>query len=810
MPFLVNNMKIISDMDPRDPDYVPIGWVKTSRNNRTVFLTSMPERLIVQGKMMLIDYQKKGRFLEVDSDKLDFRVVKVNDAKNREVLESVEDMEVDEIEGNALAEPPEHCAVDLKATEEQTDLIISATKRLQLDTENPVDHDAELKTASEILRHVMESSSNLETLSDLEGLKESLGKARTDEDFIEILKSNVQVYDYFSKVMKAKLLSEMINLPLNPSSPLVGWPVNINENVYVEVIKLANAKASEVLSFICSVILPKDQQIGNEDVIRVADLFSTLAHTVSKNQNALAKLKSIVLQSEGLSASGLDRSARLKGTESSSSLSRGRHLMVDLCESSFKSRVKDGKSFTLICDNLNLKQQNMTQSVIHIDDVATDDLSNEPIDPNLLPELFDPQKFLLGSNENKALLQHVEYAAAVRLGNILGDIEPEASKLKRFLPHAHKHGRSHEVKVQSEIFIPPPDYLNEADNAEFFEFCMKKEAEFLDAVAESVEYKEEFMKDLDLVKCKKVIESGILESEEDVKARESAESRVLDKVKQFGHWIGFGDALTFKQFWLGAKAIAHGNCTAFERLDFLPHFRLALFHAKMNKCYMDFPVLMPKKAMMEDEGTLPELVAIAGIQGISIEEKKISNSFEKHDQLLMLTGHLYLANMFRNFVKEDHKAMDGIVNEATAVEFVQSMMDKYDIELYFNPERVVPEDKWDDPSNYARDAVARMILSEMFDAGEEEEDWFLLKGLRLIMVVYFLNRKYKIQDSKYAAFLMLDEVFERQASERDKERMNRAVCVNPSGKKGGGLFAYVFNKIIMSHLTLNILQGQVH
>ena len=97
------------------------------------------------------------------------------------------------------------------------------------------------------------------------------------------------------------------------------------------------------------------------------------------------------------------------------------------------------------------------------------------------------------------------------------------------------------------------------------------------------------------------------------------------------------------------------------------------------------------------------------------------------------------------------------------------------------------ERKWDDPANYARDLVSRMILAEVFDAGEEEEDALLLRSLRINLTVYFLNRKVR-QDSKYAAYLLLDEVLEQQASERDVERMNQTICVNPSGKRGGGLF----------------------
>ena len=304
-----------------------------------------------------------------------------------------------------------------------------------------------------------------------------------------------------------------------------------------------------------------------------------------------------------------------------------------------------------------------------------------------------------------------------------------------------------------------------------------------------MEDKEAFLVDLDLIKCNKVIETGILETEEELAAREAAEKRVHQEVERFGRWIGYGDALTFKAFHLGVKALSRGNCTAYERLEFLAHFRLALFHAKMNKIYMDYPVMMPRRAMMEDEGSLAELVAIAGIQGISTDDKKISNSFEKHDQLISCVGHLYIANMFRNLMKDNPAAMDKVVNEASAVEFILKMLETYDVFLYFDPNREQPpEEKWDDPANYARDAIARMIFSEMFDAGEEEEDFYLLKCLRLNMLVYFLNRKYKIQDSKYAAFLLLDDVLEHQASERDKERMNRTVCVNPSGKKGGGLF----------------------
>ena len=82
-------------MDKRDPNYVPDGWIKTLKNNRVIFKTP-PPRIVIQGKLMLKDYQSKGRFCDVDADKLDFRQGK---AKNNEIeiegTEGLDEMEVD-------------------------------------------------------------------------------------------------------------------------------------------------------------------------------------------------------------------------------------------------------------------------------------------------------------------------------------------------------------------------------------------------------------------------------------------------------------------------------------------------------------------------------------------------------------------------------------------------------------------------------------------------------------------------------------------------------------------------------------------
>ena len=84
--------------------------------------------------------------------------------------------------------------------------------------------------------------------------------------------------------------------------------------------------------------------------------------------------------------------------------------------------------------------------------------------------------------------------------------------------------------------------------------------------------------------------------------------------------------------------------------------------------------------------------------------------------------------------------------------------------------------------------VTRFLLSLAFDHCEEEGDAEGLRGLRRVMVGYFLAKKPERLDSKYAAFTMIDLIVELSASQRTRKRMDLYVTINPSGTPGGGLF----------------------
>ena len=108
-----------------------------------------------------------------------------------------------------------------------------------------------------------------------------------------------------------------------------------------------------------------------QDVTRVTDVFNTIVNTSRPSQNALSKLKAVTLQFEGLTNEGLDQMARLKGCVGSRTLNQGRHFMCELGESTFHSYLRQGKSYVTISDNLNIAHQNMTQTVVSIEQTDT-------------------------------------------------------------------------------------------------------------------------------------------------------------------------------------------------------------------------------------------------------------------------------------------------------------------------------------------------------------------------------------------------------------------------------------------------------
>ena len=189
--------------------------------------------------------------------------------------------------------------------------------------------------------------------------------------------------------------------------------------------------------------------------------------------------------------------------------------------------------------------------------------------------------------------------------------------------------------------------------------------------------------------------------------REKAEEDVKAAVLVYGEWVGHGDLLTVKMI-QEARMLMAGSATAFGRLEFLGPFRLQMLHMKMKKVTQDYAECMRKEINFDDKLSLPWLTSLTRMKvtNKAKEIKKNDSSFERHDQFLTEVQISYLVNMFDNhmqssFNKERLEAVGGC---EAAVSSVLSMLDEFNIQLFYDPKKSKPEKKGeDDTFNYCRD-----------------------------------------------------------------------------------------------------------
>ena len=141
-----------------------------------------------------------------------------------------------------------------------------------------------------------------------------------------------------------------------------------------------------------------------------------------------------------------------------------------------------------------------------------------------------------------------------------------------------------------------------------------------------------------------------------------------------------------------------------------------------------------------------------------------------------------------------------------AQNLILDFLDQNEIHYFFDPSNAEEVDKFDDLLSYAKDLAGRTVLSLVTDKLEGEGDALGLRGLRVAMVCYFLNRKQHKQDSKYALALLFDLVQEESASERTRARMDQTVVVNTSGNPGDGKFRDMVNEHVVKE-TKRAIRG---
>ena len=113
--------------------------------------------------------------------------------------------------------------------------------------------------------------------------------------------------------------------------------------------------------------------------------------------------------------------------------------------------------------------------------------------------------------------------------------------LRKYLPLRYAHPNSTKKEEPANIIIGKPEPLQETVNAEFVEYLDKVQRNYLEnQVSESVENQEEYFRDL----------RAAYDVNADLEVREAAIERLEKESIRHGVWVGGGDLLTMKMFYV--------------------------------------------------------------------------------------------------------------------------------------------------------------------------------------------------------------------------------------------------------------------
>lgn len=326
--------------------------------------------------------------------------------------------------------------------------------------------------------------------------------------------------------------------------PLTDFPPDVNKNYYVETLAFGMDNCPDVIHMIVDLLISKTEPVGERDVLRVAFFFSLLAHGTSRNNNSLSKVKSLLFHSQGLTGLGLDLFALLGISETARSTLNTTDFLAEVSDSWIRESSKSMCSQSTI-DNLDYQETHMTAQFKQFETLDTSHLSTEAMDSSEAKELFNIKLVRIDDPANRTELGHIRKVGANCVGRLLGQRLQRLKCLRDFLPlhYEHQNSGSHQP---ANIMIMKLVGLQETVNSEMVTYMTKIQMEFLLEVAEGASDKSKYLDDI------KVVQDNTVSS----LTREEAEARIKVEVLRHGSYIGHGDLLTMKMFYV-AKSLRY-------------------------------------------------------------------------------------------------------------------------------------------------------------------------------------------------------------------------------------------------------------
>ena len=187
-------------------------------------------------------------------------------------------------------------------TARETAKVDHIVKQLTVDPSVLTDHRSSLVAAAGKLNKMR--SVNLQEVPNLDQIRQAIQSAESAEGVLQILWSCPGVREFFVRRESCSNFEDLLVLSSSPN-PLNQFPPNINRNIYSDLISFGLENAPGLVFFLLSLLVKKEKPVVEKDVVKIATFFASIAHTISAKNNAVAKTKTLLLQSHGTTVEGM-------------------------------------------------------------------------------------------------------------------------------------------------------------------------------------------------------------------------------------------------------------------------------------------------------------------------------------------------------------------------------------------------------------------------------------------------------------------------------------------------------------------------
>ena len=237
--------------------------------------------------------------------------------------------------------------------------------------------------------------------------------------------------------------------------PLVDFPADINENVYVSVVNYGLDHCPKLMHFLLNMVVRRGDPVLPSHVLKTATLYSSVCYAANHELSAITKLRSLTLQVDGLSNLGLDTLSDLGLTQCARSLSNHRDLFAEVGPQVIDSTAALCPYQSTI-DNCDYLREHLTIETIEKEVIDTSHLNTSKLSKDEALAMFTKELILLGSEANQEERDHLLSVIAQVTAKVLVKTRPSAHVFAKHLPRHHQHENAEKKLVPAITFIVKP------------------------------------------------------------------------------------------------------------------------------------------------------------------------------------------------------------------------------------------------------------------------------------------------------------------------------------------------------------------